>query len=361
MGRSVGRAIGVALVSVLLAGCGPASSGASPTFSTAPPQTPASTGQITPGVPPTPTTAPALNLPPGRPVASTAVIDLELTSHVVVATDDAVWVAGGGTAQRIDPETNEAGTPVALEAGYDGFGMTFGFGSLWVAAFDTGKVARMDADTGELIEEIEVGGATENLLAAFGSVWVSRHREQTVGRIDPETNTVVALVQVGAFGPGGPAGLVATPEKVWVAIPNTSALIGIDPETNKGSGSVKIAGSFPCGVAYAAARLWSIACFDAARQLDVFDPVAGQHLGSVPIDGLVLGAGEINGRVWVPTADRFPPPPGPGRILGFDPDTLEVTDLVEPEATGGGIVAFGSLWLADEAGARLLRIDVADF
>jgi DNA-binding beta-propeller fold protein YncE len=58
---------------------------------------------------------------------------------------------------------------------------------------EEGRVSRIDAGTGEVLDTIEVGGFPQEILYAEGAVWVVDSPGDTVLRIDPITLRVMRL------------------------------------------------------------------------------------------------------------------------------------------------------------------------
>jgi virginiamycin B lyase len=55
-------------------------------------------------------------------------------------------------------------------------------------------VARIDAATGSILDEVTVGDTPASIAVGEGAVWVANQGDGTVSRIDPATNEVTASV-----------------------------------------------------------------------------------------------------------------------------------------------------------------------
>ncbi len=170
-----------------------------------------------------------------------------------------------------------------------------------------GTISRIDTETRQRVSTFSVGGTPRNILAAFGSLWVGTTEGQ-VYRVEPSTDLVETswtLPNAGertAFEFDQGAGwLTAGPNVVWAG--SSRAISRIDPSTS---------------------------------QLQPYESTAWG-----PMD---YGFGSL----WV---------------LGRELERLSAATL-RPIATigvGGGYVdiatGFGSLWVADDEGGAVLRMD----
>jgi virginiamycin B lyase len=258
--------------------------------------------------------------------------------------------------------------------------------SIWVADRLAGRVARIDAATGNLVADIAVGTHPMSIAVGEGAVWVGNQSDGTVSRIDPETNQVVATIDVAdqkyirlAVGEG----------RVWVAACLDKAVKAIDPATNQVTASVPVEGCW--NVAVGGGQVWVptgertvtrvdpasltamptvfvqsgpamiVPGFDSmwvgnvnAMTVSRFDPLAREVTATLmtgldhvqhSLHGLATG----EGRVWVATT---------AGILGFDPatNTVASTFTAVPDpwflATAGG-----ALWVTTDAQGGIFAVD----
>lgn len=130
----------------------------------------------------------------------------------------AIWTAGREELVRIDPETGAAQT-FTLPAGTFPRGATSAAGSLWLSTASlpdtdpaaTGEVLRIDPETGEVITRVALGDAARSadapasiaflpwsLAATDEEVWVELAGEGRIARIDTVTGAVTDHIEVGA-------------------------------------------------------------------------------------------------------------------------------------------------------------------
>jgi serine/threonine protein kinase len=171
-----------------------------------------------------------------------------------------------------------------------------------------GTISRIDTRTRRLASTFSVAGTPRTIVAAFDSLWVGT-TEGRVHRVEPGTDLVEAswtLPNAGestAFEEDVGAGwLAAAPDAVWAA--SSRALTRIDPET---SGMRPYESSTWGPMAYGYGSLWVL-----GRELFRVSPVTARVVGSVDL-------------------------PAPG------------VDV----ATG-----FGSVWIADDEAAAVVRVNV---
>jgi DNA-binding SARP family transcriptional activator/streptogramin lyase len=133
----------------------------------------------------------------------------------VVVDDGAVWVsnAGDATVQRFHPSSFESGPVQTITVGRTPSGLAVRDGSVWVASTGDDAVTRIDAGTRSSVT-IEVGDAPTAVSAVPGATWVANTAAGSVSQIDPATNDVVDEIDVG----GATAGLAAAGDTVWVAV-----------------------------------------------------------------------------------------------------------------------------------------------
>jgi len=169
-----------------------------------------------------------------------------------------------------------------------------------------GTISRIDARARTVASTFSVGGTPQTIVAAFGSLWVGT-TEGEVFRIEPSTDLTEhrwTLPDAGvstAFDEDvGPGWLAVGPDAIWAGSHRT--LSRIDPATER----LEPRSSPTWGpMAYGSGSLWVL-----GRELDRLSPVSGRRVGSVDV-----------------------------------PFGVDVT-------TG-----FGSVWVADEEGKAVVRVD----
>ncbi len=126
-----------------------------------------------------------------------------------------VWVIDKllGTLTRVDPETLELADPVEIAGELDAIAV--GAGSVWILDSNAGVVIRVDPDTLAVDSPIRVGSDPTDIAVGLGAVWVTNRGDGTISRIDPVTASATPI-EVGA-----PVASIAVDEAtgtLWVAV-----------------------------------------------------------------------------------------------------------------------------------------------
>jgi len=361
--RSVRRAPSswrLLLFAVLVAACA-APIGASPAGS-APPSTPSPTTPSDPvsfAAPGVVATAAPNAVPAMTSVEPAAVIDVPGTSGTIAVVTDGttVWAAGDGAILRIDAATNEVERlPAPTQS--DDTTMAFADDGLWVTRWDGQHLYRLDPNTGKVLLSVDVPKPVT--IAFIGEdLWVGLENARKMVLVDRKTGVLGRSVDVGAYGRAGLGDL-------WFASDHSTTIKRVDPASGsvkatiegKGEDNCAISGEFPDNV-------W-LSCFGRdvrSRSASRIDPatntvavvatVPPSHGGQVAI---------IDGEAWF--VDVFDDASGNpfGGLLRLDPSTGAVDRFVSigPADPNAPVVAAGAIWVPDEAGHRLLRVNVAD-
>jgi YVTN family beta-propeller protein len=175
--------------------------------------------------------------------------------------------------------------------------------TIWVADRMAGRVARIDAATGNILAVIGVGSGPASIAIGEGAVWVANQGDGTVSRIDPAANQTVASIPVGQKG--------------------------------------------FLRVAAGEGRVWVAACLD--KVVKVIDPATNAVTASVPAEGcwnVAVGGGQV----WVPVGEQY--------VLHINPSTLSAIPNVIVQSGPSEIVSgFGSMWVANVNAMTVSRID----
>lgn len=129
--------------------------------------------------------------------------------------------------------------------------------TVWVSDRQAGRVARIDAATGNVLAEVTVGSQPTSIAVSEDAAWVGNEGDGTISRIDPATNQVVATISIGQ------------------------------------KGFLRLAAG--------EGRVWAAACLD--KVVKVIDPAIKEVTASVPAEGcwnVALGGGQV----WVPIGER---------------------------------------------------------
>jgi len=175
--------------------------------------------------------------------------------------------------------------------------------TVWVADYQAGRVARVDAATGMVLADIQVGPQPMSIAVGENAVWVGNEGDGTVSRIDPATNQVVATIPIGKRGF---LRLAAGEGRVWVA-----------------------------------------ACLD--KLVAVIDPATNTVIDTVPADAcwnVALGGGAV----WVPVGERA--------VVHINPKTLVAIPAVFVQSGPSEIASgFGAMWVANVNAMTISRFD----
>jgi streptogramin lyase len=287
-----------------------------------------------------------------------AVIDVPSASGAIaVATDGTtVWVAGDGAILRIDAATNKVERfPAPTQS--DDTTMAFADDGLWVTRWAGDQLYRLDPETGKVLLSVDVPAAVK--IAFVGDdLWVGSEAANTMTLVDRGTGTLGRSVDTGAYGTAGLGDLWFTSD-LTPTIKRVDAASGSVKATIEGEGedNCMIMGEFPDNV-------W-MSCFGRevlSRSATRIDPatntvatvatVPPSHGGSVAI---------IDGEPWfVGVFDDASGNPF-GGLVRMDPATGAVDQFVSigPADPNPPVVAAGAIWVPDEAGHRVLRVNVA--
>jgi serine/threonine-protein kinase len=246
------------------------------------------------------------------------------TSPVAVAVDaSSVWVvnSGDGTVSRIDPTTNEV--VATIDVGAEPAAIASDGTAVWVAVREENTVARIDPATNEVVARVRVGENPQGIALDAGGVWVACFDQHNVARIDPATNEVVARVRVGE----NPTTAVLGEGFIWVPEQFDSTLAKIDPATNEVVASVG-AGPEPIDVAVDAPYLWVVDQVDQHRIFRIeIETGRVQAVGGFG-DALHITSGA--GLIWVADGDH-------DNVVGLNPNDGSVLKHLRPRDEPSGV------------------------
>ena len=348
------------LIAALVAGCA-SPGGGSPAGSAAPLTISSTTPSIAASsAPPNAVATATLNAVPAMTsVEPAAVIDVTGASGKIATVTDGttVWAAGDGAILRINAATNKV-ERLPAPTHPDDTTMAFADDGLWVTRWEGQALYRLDPTTGKVLLSVDLPKPV-NIAFIGEDMWVGLEIAGKMVLVDRKTGVLGRSVDAGAYGTVGLGDL-------WFAKDHSTTIERVDPA----SGSVKatieatgednciITGEFPDNV-------W-LSCFGLdiqSRSATRIDPatntvaavatVPPSHGGSVTI---------IDGEAWfVGTFEDAGGNPF-GGLLRIDPATGAVERFVSigPADPHPPVVAGGAAWFADEAGHRILRVNLAD-
>jgi YVTN family beta-propeller protein len=239
-----------------------------------------------------------------------------------------------------------SGTPVRLAAGNAG---------IWVANSAEGTVTRIDPSTRSVVRTIPVGNDVTDLVTTPDAVWALAAQDNELVRIDPSTDEIVARIHVRVrLSPFGltsiqSAGLAVSQSFVYVN--GLSTVWKVDERTNRVVGQFAEDGFSDCALADGA--LWTVDVRSTAAtsyQLQRRDLDTNNITGTLGLTDDTAGIVATPAGIWVAETN--------GTILHLDPTDASLIGSTEVGGRPSAIaVAGGSIWIADSAGSRLVRID----
>lgn len=167
--------------------------------------------------------------------------------------DGLVWVADvyDKSVTRVDATTGEAQPTIQ---GVVARRIAYGAGSGWAIDDLVDRLLRLDRQSGQVAQEIDLGaGAYPNGLAVGAdSVWVGNVGPSTLSRID----TVRATVTVPGIALRGVPEVVSSgTHDVWIAARDNDIVMRVDPSTNSVSQTISV-GDQPMSIAADGDTVW---------------------------------------------------------------------------------------------------------
>jgi len=348
------------LIAALVAGCGspggasPAGTAPSPGLSSATPSI-----AVSSATPDAIATATANVVPAMTSVEPAAVIDVPGASGTIaLATDGTtVWAAGDGVLLRIDAATNKV-EQVPAPTQSDDTTMAFADDGLWVTRWAGHHLYRLGPKTGNVLLNVDV--PTPVRIAFVGDdLWVGLENAHQMTLVDRKTGVLGRSVDAGAYGTAGLGDL-------WFTRDLTTKIERVDPASGSVKAEIEGKGEDNCGInGEFPDNVW-MSCFGRdvrSRSASRIDPttntvaavatVPPSHGGSVAI---------VDGEAWFVATFEDASGNPLGGLLRMDPATGAIVQFVSfgPADPNSPVVAAGAIWVPDEAGHRVLRVNVAD-
>jgi streptogramin lyase len=169
----------------------------------------------------------------------------------IAASGDMVWAyRHGDTSElvQINPADNSLGQPIALD--FQPNSLALGAdGNLWLTGFGANALFRIDPGSGELMETIEIPGAT-NMTAGGDSIWVeTQGGRNSVARVDASTGEILATLPLD-----GAAWATGDDTAGWVTDPDNNLVHRIDLESNEIVAEIRV--DVPALMAVGDGALW---------------------------------------------------------------------------------------------------------
>ncbi len=276
-------------------------------------------------------------------------VHLGANADWVALTTAGVWAASArpDMVQRIDPRTNRVDARVPLP-GTACAGLATGFGSLWVPVCGLRPaIVRIDLARARIqaVLPLEAVVAESGIAIGGDSLWAPLDGTGRLARLDPETGRVRAMVAVarGTFNPLYADGMI------WATSGARRSIAMIDPAVGRTMGAMHV-GPQPRFLASGFGALWALNQGDGT--VDRIDLRTRRRIATIPARsrgrGGDIAAGE--GYVWTTVAGT--------PLTAIDP----ATNTVVRQWTGPGgdslRVGFGSVWLTDLKRGDLVRLSV---
>jgi DNA-binding beta-propeller fold protein YncE len=211
-----------------------------------------------------------------------------------------------------------------------------------------------NGDKPKLLRPVRVGGSPEGVaVAASGSVWVANH-DGAVTRIDPNRLKPAQRIDVGV---GSLDSVKARGASVWVTSDN-GKVAQIDERSGTVEQRIALGGMLK-GLAVVGGSAWVVNC--RTGTVTHVEPGVGSRpfqVGGAPRDVAVGG-----GRVYVavrasyPTCNTQPTDRVPGQIAVLPAGATRFRTLRRVGDPSDVALTKGSLWVADKAHDRVLRLD----
>ncbi|HYC82773.1 MAG TPA: serine/threonine-protein kinase [Solirubrobacterales bacterium] len=260
-----------------------------------------------------------------------------------------VWIVSesGGSLTEIDAA--EPGFPVHRREAHLGgklAGVAVGGGSVWITDSASGRLLRLDPESGRLRERIEVGGRPGAVVYGGNRVWVADERGAGVTAV----NAAGGRVFRRHIAPhASPLRLAAGAGGVWVANASAGTVRRIDLGTATPSVTIP-AGRGLGGITVARGFVW--VADSRSGTVAKIDPAIRAVVDTIEVDGKPGGIDAGTDVLWVASADE-----NAVTRIDLGSDETEGSPLAvgpEPGAVG---VGRDSVWVANNGDGTVTRIE----
>jgi hypothetical protein len=293
-------------------------------------------------LPTMPTTAPASTVSPSQPSAVVRKVRIGGFAEGLTFGAGSLWMAAGDKLLRLDARTVRivARVPVASQDSGPA-GVAFGAGAVWLPVAVPGSVWRVDPVSSKVVAKIPLGVSLAGFIGIAVSddmVWVTSGEEQAgrrggiLIRIDPRHNRVTARLPL----PAVPSDVAARPDSVWIATTSGQVLV-VEPGRGRIVGAVDTGGplGFTQTVALGRGAVWlADPMAEVVLRVDPASLRVVARIPTGPVTALTVG----EDAVWAV---------GPQGILRIDPARNRVTAMLPANELGGVLMvtaAAGWLW-----------------
>ncbi len=161
-----------------------------------------------------------------------AVLPLEavVPESGIAVSGDSLWapLAGTGKLARLDPETGRVRQMIAVAPGT--FNPVYADGMIWASSGVRRGITMIDAGAGRAVGRMQLGPQPRFLASGYGALWALNQGNGTIDRIDVRTRARVATIEAHSPGHGGD--IAAGEGYVWTSVHGVP-LTAIDPRTNR--------------------------------------------------------------------------------------------------------------------------------
>jgi len=227
--------------------------------------------------------------------------------------------------------------------------------AVWMVDEEIGTLTRIDPRTRMVVRTIPVGNGLTDVVASRRAVWALAARDDRLVEIDPSSNRVLArfpvAVRESGFGDASieSAGLAVAGRYVYVN--GVSAVWKVDSRTGKIVGHISGDGFALCAVT--AGALWTVdtrSVDGAAPVLERRDLNTNAVTGTLALASVPVAVAATRAGVWVVESN--------GQLLRLDPRQLASDRSTDIGGRPTSVAVIDdSLWIADSAGDRLIRVN----
>ena len=279
-----------------------------------------------------------------------ATISIGKVADWVAVTSQGVWVGSKkpNSVKQVDPNTNQV-TSVELP-GNPCAGLAADSQSLWVPLCGrVPKLAKVDLKTRALVHTFDVGPAAPEggIATGAGSVWLITDKHGSLARIDPDSGAILQTIHVppGSYNP------VFSDGRIWVTRAKGSEVTSVDATTGKILDHFST-GPHPRFVTAGGGAVWTLNQGDGS--LSRVDVAGQRSVVTLPLHTPGPG-GDItygDGRVWTTMMKT------PLTVV----DAARSVILCQWKGPGGDAIGFGygTIWLTDYSAGTVSRIALSD-
>ena len=241
---------------------------------------------------------------------------------------------------------DDPGHPATFAVGDQPTGIASDGEHIWVANFGSDTASRIDRTTGA-VTSFPVGDGPWGVAYDGTYVWVTNSNANTVSRLDPATGAATT------FPTGGrPFGIAFDGTSMWIANNADDTVSRMNRTT--GTRDTFAVGNSPIGVAFDGTNVWLTNNDDGT--VSRVDRSSGGVTATATVTAPVMVTSD-GFTLWVASAD-----PGVDLArIGPAPSTVATPfPLTDPTELWGIAYDGDELWMSDEGGNRVYRLDPRD-